>query len=296
MPEFNVLFEDLGELLETIIIQLPWLFVIWLTFVGGAIGSFLNVVVYRMPAGLSISHPPSRCPKCEKHIGARDNIPVLSWLVLGGKCRHCHLPISARYPVVEATVAGIFALIAWATVVATSSSVDVPIGFARFVYYANSASCLFTLGLIDFDSHRIPRRLFFYAFLSIAVPPVIWPELRVSLPLGWMNESCPPHVASGATIILHSILGVSVSLVISWAFARTHSLVNLLQTGALSGIVAGWWVAILSIVILALIVHRVPMRAPFVPSYRRQLKCSPCLTLGILTIVALIVQLFTRSH
>ncbi len=69
---------------------------------GLAIGSFLNVVVWRLPRGESLSSPPSACPKCGHAIRARDNVPVLGWLLLRGKCRDCGEPISPRYPIVEA--------------------------------------------------------------------------------------------------------------------------------------------------------------------------------------------------
>jgi len=68
---------------------------------GCLIGSFLNVCILRIPADKSIVLPPSTCPKCGKHIAAYDNIPVLSWLILRGKCRHCKTKISAMYPAVE---------------------------------------------------------------------------------------------------------------------------------------------------------------------------------------------------
>ncbi len=82
--------------------------VFWL---GAAIGSFLNVVVYRVPAGLSILWPPSRCPKCFHQLGIGENIPILGWLLLRGKCRHCRTPISPRYPLIEAITAIIFVLV-----------------------------------------------------------------------------------------------------------------------------------------------------------------------------------------
>ena len=82
--------------------------VFWL---GAAIGSFLNVVVYRVPAGLSILWPPSRCPKCFHQLGMGENIPILGWLLLRGKCRHCRTPISPRYPLIEAITAIIFVLV-----------------------------------------------------------------------------------------------------------------------------------------------------------------------------------------
>ena len=78
--------------------------------VGAIVGSFLNVVAYRLPRGESLSHPPSRCPQCGTPIKPYDNVPVLSWLVLRGRCRACGAPISARYPLVEAVTGLLCAL------------------------------------------------------------------------------------------------------------------------------------------------------------------------------------------
>jgi leader peptidase (prepilin peptidase)/N-methyltransferase len=77
---------------------------------GLLIGSFLNVVVHRVPAGLSLVSPGSACPSCAHPVRARDNLPVVSWLVLRGRCRDCAAPISARYPLVEVATALLFAL------------------------------------------------------------------------------------------------------------------------------------------------------------------------------------------
>jgi leader peptidase (prepilin peptidase)/N-methyltransferase len=78
----------------------PW-FTIYLTAVGAAVGSFLNVCIYRWPEGLSVVRPRSRCPVCENPIAWYDNIPIVSWLVLRGRCRHCRTHISFQYPLVE---------------------------------------------------------------------------------------------------------------------------------------------------------------------------------------------------
>lgn len=80
---------------------------------GAAIGSFLNVVIYRVPNELSVVFPNSACPKCKAPIKAYDNIPILSWLILGGKCRGCKEKISAQYPIVEFLTALIFVLFYW---------------------------------------------------------------------------------------------------------------------------------------------------------------------------------------
>ncbi len=88
-----------------------WMIAAWFLFLGGAVGSFLNVVVYRLPAGMSISWPGSHCPRCNHAIRAYDNVPVLAWLWLRGRCRDCRQPISFRYPLVEAVTAGLFLLL-----------------------------------------------------------------------------------------------------------------------------------------------------------------------------------------
>ena len=77
--------------------------------IGTVVGSFLNVCIYRIPWQKSVIWPDSRCPKCLHAIAARDNIPIVSWLALRGACRHCGLPIAARYPAVEALVGLLFA-------------------------------------------------------------------------------------------------------------------------------------------------------------------------------------------
>ncbi|MDZ7616674.1 MAG: prepilin peptidase [Patescibacteria group bacterium] len=80
-----------------------WVIVVWLSVLGAVLGSFFNVVVYRVPRGGSLIDPPSQCPKCKHPIRWRDNVPMLSWLLLRGRCRDCGIPISARYPIIEAT-------------------------------------------------------------------------------------------------------------------------------------------------------------------------------------------------
>ena len=77
--------------------------------VGSCVGSFLNVCVYRIPRSMSLFRPRSRCPRCLTLIRSYDNVPVLSWLILAGRCRHCRGSISPRYAIVELTVGLLFA-------------------------------------------------------------------------------------------------------------------------------------------------------------------------------------------
>jgi leader peptidase (prepilin peptidase)/N-methyltransferase len=81
--------------------------------VGLLVGSFLNVVIYRVPRGLSVVEPRSFCPHCDSPLLAVDNVPLVSWIVLGGRCRRCRGPISVRYPLVELTTGIAFALVGW---------------------------------------------------------------------------------------------------------------------------------------------------------------------------------------
>ena len=78
---------------------------------GAAFGSFVNVLAYRLPRRESIVKPRSRCPGCETTIRARDNVPIVSWLLLRGRCRDCNMSIPLRYPLVEAVTAGLFVLL-----------------------------------------------------------------------------------------------------------------------------------------------------------------------------------------
>lgn len=115
---------------------------------GASIGSFLNVVIYRVPAGLSILYPPSRCPQCLHRLGKRENVPVFGWLLLRGRCRHCQTKISPRYPIVEAVTGLIFLFVLWM------------FGFSiQTLGYWAFCSWLLALSLIDFDTMTLPESL-----------------------------------------------------------------------------------------------------------------------------------------
>ena len=85
------------------------LFIVWLFVLGACVGSFLNVVVWRLPRGESLVTPPSRCPQCNTRLAWYDNVPIFGWIFLKGRCRYCKKPISMRYPIIEAVTGGMFA-------------------------------------------------------------------------------------------------------------------------------------------------------------------------------------------
>jgi len=128
---------------------------------GLAIGSFLNVVIYRVPVGESVVSPPSKCPSCGSEIHNRHNIPVLGWLILRGRCFACHAPISPRYPIVEAATAVLF-------VVVTIRIVDLDLKPALPAYLYLAAAGL-ALAAIDLDHKRLPDRIVLPSYAVVAV-------------------------------------------------------------------------------------------------------------------------------
>ena len=131
---------------------------------GTIIGSFLNVVVWRLPRGESLSHPASACPKCGHPIRWWDNIPVVSWIVLRGKCRDCGEPISTRYPAVEAFTGIFFAGVAWwiaSGALGLESGIATILAAAAFLYLA---AISVALTLIDLDVHRLPNKIVLPAY------------------------------------------------------------------------------------------------------------------------------------
>ncbi|NAZ74896.1 prepilin peptidase [Kineococcus sp. T13] len=116
--------------------------------VGLLVGSFLNVVVHRVPLGLSVVRPASRCPGCGHEVRRRDNVPVLSWVLLRGRCRDCSAPISVRYPLVELATGLLFA--------ATAAVVGPTWALPAYLYLAGIAV---PLTLIDLQVHRLPDRI-----------------------------------------------------------------------------------------------------------------------------------------
>jgi leader peptidase (prepilin peptidase)/N-methyltransferase len=125
---------------------------------GLAVGSFLNVVIYRVPRHQSIVAPRSACPDCGTPISNRDNVPVLSWLLLKGRCRSCGRPISARYPLVEAATAALFAGVALRFGV-----------HAALPAYLVMVAGLFALACIDVETRLLPRRLVYLVFALVVV-------------------------------------------------------------------------------------------------------------------------------
>ncbi|TFD30596.1 prepilin peptidase [Cryobacterium cryoconiti] len=143
---------------------------------GLLVGSFLNVVIYRVPNGQSIVSPPSACPRCAAPIKPFDNVPVLSWIMLRGKCRSCKSAISARYPLVELGTALFFGAVAWWTFSVRASIGSTPgadststksviVGVLVLIAFLYLAAVTVALALIDLDTHRLPNAIVLPAYV-----------------------------------------------------------------------------------------------------------------------------------
>lgn len=166
--------------------------VLFATVLGLLIGSFLNVVIWRVPRGQSVVRPPSACPGCGQPIRPRDNVPVLGWLLLRGRCRDCGTAISVRYPLVEAGTGALFGLLA-----------------AKFGYdavlpaYLYLAAVSVALALIDLDVRRLPDVL-------------TLPSYAVGLLLLGVGSLTHPHA------LLRAVLGGAAMFAVYFALAFAY--------------------------------------------------------------------------
>ncbi|MCL4191836.1 MAG: A24 family peptidase [Thermoguttaceae bacterium] len=235
----------------------------WLFALGSVIGSFLNVVVYRLPRGMSLSQPGSHCPNCKHPIRWYDNVPILGWFALGGRCRDCGLRISLRYPAVEAVTAALFLWLGLAEFFSGGANLpqsapmvqaaeetmpSVNESAAMLCYHLLLVATLLTAALIDADGQPVPWSLAAPALLIGGLAPAVWRGLHPvpALPglVGW-----PGGLADSA-------LGLASGLVIAAALRpalRPGHRVGLAVGLACTGTILGWQAAVvLALVTLAL--------------------------------------------
>ena len=209
---------------------------------GACVGSFLNVVVYRVPAGLSLISPPSHCPKCNTQLKPRDNIPIVGWFLIGGKCRYCKAPVSGRYPLVEALTAVLFWCVAW------QFGFTVPI--ALLATYGLFVGWLVSLALIDFDTMTLPNVLTQSGLVT---------GLAVQIAKPWIAPAL-----GGGNSANHLLAGIAGAVVGIWLLDIMRVLGSLLlnteamgagdaKLAAMIGAWLGWQKVLLAIAIAALL-------------------------------------------
>jgi len=179
--------------------------ILWLALLGvlGLVfGSFANVVIWRFPRGESLSSPPSHCPRCGHPIRWRDNIPVVSWLLLRGRCRDCGEPISARYPLVEAA-SGLLWVLA-----GVLYGISAQTGVAVFLFYL-----LLVLSMVDLDTMRLPNPL--VALLASAGVAGVLISQVAGIPAAPLT---PSSWAPLPAALIGAALGAGVSLAVASAY------------------------------------------------------------------------------
>jgi len=192
---------------------------------GASIGSFLNVIVYRLPAGLSILWPPSRCPKCLNQLKAYDNVPVFGWISLRGRCRYCKSKISVRYPVVEGVTGIIFLLIFLVFQVSILT-----IGYWAF------CSWLLALSLIDLDTMTLPNPLTQSGLVA---------GILFQMVVGYLSEGSSVALVNHLMMaIVGGVLGLwlfdAIALLGSIAFGKTAMGAGDAKLAAMMGAWLGW--------------------------------------------------------
>lgn len=203
----------------------------WCFWVGSSIGSFLNVVAWRMPRGESISGR-SHCPRCLDHLRTRDNLPVFGWLALGGRCYSCKLPISVRYPIVEAIVGVSFTSV----VIAEIYHLNLP-GLANdfairhfyiplvnlmipsvLLFHVYAVSVSWAFGLIAVDRNRLPLKLVGWGIIPLIFAILLMPHLAVTT---WRIDPGPSPILSGMSLHIDALMRVLTSVVAAALIGRT---------------------------------------------------------------------------
>ena len=182
---------------------------------GLAIGSFLNVVIYRVPRKESVVHPRSRCPQCDTQLRSIDNVPVVSWLLLGGRCRTCKGKVSARYPVVELTTAALFA----GAALRFGASWELP-GFCLFF------AALLALALIDLEHFLLPNK-------------IIYPTLLASIPLLLVAAAAGHQWDHLRGAVIGSLAAFAVFFLLNLVYPRGMAFGDV-RLSAVIGLYLGW--------------------------------------------------------
>jgi leader peptidase (prepilin peptidase)/N-methyltransferase len=191
-----------------------WIWFVFIFAFGSCIGSFLNVVIYRMPRDKSLVTPPSSCPSCGKHIRFYDNIPILSWLILGRKCRYCRAPISSRYFLIELLTALIFLglfMLYFYTDLRKSVQPFNERGWLIYLLHIIMLSAFIAASAIDLEHWIIPLAICWFVtavglIVSTVGPYIVDPALIAAYSL------LPVASAGTASLALGAAIGLAISM------------------------------------------------------------------------------------
>lgn len=218
---------------------------------GTIIGSFLNVIIHRLPLAESIVFPNSHCPHCQTAIKFYDNVPVLSWLLLGGRCRACRAPISFRYPLVELLTGVVFALIFWHD----NLSFLLP-------FHILFGSAMIALIFIDAEHFYLPNLITYPGLVSALLIRLLFPIFLLSAPFEDLsvaplsNSNLPLWLTSLSGAVLGALAGGGFLWLIGWLWKQFRG-VEAMGLGDVKmmfmvGALLGWRLTILTIFLAAL--------------------------------------------
>ena len=281
--------EELSSSMVAAIKTLEALNVLFIFAIAASIGSFLNVVIYRVPRHLPLVRANSACPQCGHKLSSKDNMPILGWLRLKGRCRYCSARIPFRYLGMELAIGGIFMLLLFVELL--SGGVNLPVripnhyaGFLWVVWYTKwdlvgiylyhclGLSMLLVVAMMQHDRQTVPLKMFVYTFLPAALLPVVWPTLHP-----WPAMLYPPSIQETAVIwsvndqwispgwtlqaglhltgFLDSLAGVAVGMICGLLLSRVMShrcdQAATIYACTFIGLLLGWQTAVMSIAVAA---------------------------------------------
>ncbi len=203
---------------------------------GALIGSFANVVVHRWPRGESVVWPRSRCPRCQHVLGPLELVPIVSWLVLRGRCSACGGAISARYPLVEAAMALGFAVIAWSLPVTETGASALPL----LTLYA----MLLMAALIDLDTYLLPDGLTIpAAFVGVAGAFLYDPRTSLPSPAEALLGAA---VGAGVLVLVNRLGGLVLRRLKDTKERLWPISLDTVNAAAFVGVLGGWWAALVA--------------------------------------------------
>ena len=294
---------DLTTIERTNIATMTAMTAFWFFCLGACLGSFLNVIVYRLPRGVSLSRKRSCCPSCDQPIEMRDNIPILGWLKLRGRCRNCQWPIPVRYTLVELLVASQFAALLfvelfsgganlpvrepehWKGVVWTVWYLKYPDLMESYLFHCLLLYLSTAFVLIASDGHRATRSLLGFGVIAgvvwLAIEPRLHPLLGLS---GWWGSLEWSH--RGAALwcgVLGLTVGAGLGGLLGMTTPRDADVPTrsaLVAVLSLCGLYLGWKAAV-STTVLALALHLVLRAAAVAVPWFRRVPLTASLFVGL---------------
>ncbi len=251
---------------------------------GLVVGSFLNVVIHRLPAGKSVVTPRSACPDCSRPIPWHENVPVLSWILLRGRCAGCHAGISPRYAVVELLTGGLVVLAAWLLVVRPAGGVRDARAWMHFAAGVPFLGALVAASFIDLDLRILPDRI---TKRGMVAGPVLSALVAPGMqPVHWL-PGLPPHGAALLLSVAGVLLGWGLLRAVAWAGEKAFRKEAMgMGDAKFMGMIGGFVgpLAVIWVLMIASLLGSVVGMAVLVVRREREIPFGPFLAAGAIAV------------